>query len=247
MDEIGAIILAAGEGTRLNEGNPSPKPKVLYEVAGKPMLSYSLDILKALGIVDVVIVVGYLGEQVKKFAGNNYHYAIQEKAVGTGDAVRVGLEKLGPRVKKVLVLYGADIYQKAVIEKLISLHNQEKTVLGFLTAQREDPVGLGRIVRDNEGNLVAIVEEKLASAEQKLITEVNDGGYIFDRLWLETAIKQLQLTSAAEYFLTDLAELAVKQNEKITIYKIEGEGWFGVDTQEQIERTSQKIKEEWKL
>lgn len=245
MNQVSAIILAAGEGTRLNEGNPSPKPKVLFEVAEKPMLFYSLEVLRLLDVKDIVIVVGYLAEQVKVAAGSGYKYAYQEKAVGTGDAVKIGLEQIDEKASEVLVLYGADVYKKEIVDTLIELHQTSNSVISFLTALRADPTGYGRIVRNQKGSLEAIVEQKLATEEQKEITEVNDGGYIFKKVWLEKAIEKLQLTGANEYFLTDLVELAIQEGEKVEIYKIEGEGWYGVDTPEQIERTSQKIKETW--
>ncbi|OGY28897.1 MAG: hypothetical protein A3F35_02105 [Candidatus Woykebacteria bacterium RIFCSPHIGHO2_12_FULL_45_10] len=246
MKNISAIILAAGEGTRLNRGQPSPKPKVLYEVAGKPMIRYCLDILQELAVEEVVIVVGYLAEEVKKIAGAKFKYASQEKASGTGEAVRLGLEKIKPGSEHILVLYGADIYQESVVEEIISSHLLESSVVSFLTAEREDPTGLGRIVRDERGQVKAIVEERLASEAQKRITEVNDGCYLFRRDWLERSIKKLRLTKANEYFLTDLIELAMRENLQVNAHKMGIPGWFGVDTPEQLRLTDAFVKEMWR-
>ncbi|MDP2671574.1 MAG: sugar phosphate nucleotidyltransferase [bacterium] len=245
MKGTAAIILAAGEGTRLNSGQPSPKPKALYEVAGKPMIHYSLEVVKKLGIEDTVIVIGHLGEQIKEALGDNYKYALQPQATGTGEAVRLGLERVNEKSEKVLVLYGADVYQKSILEVLLAQHLLEKPTISFLTAETENPTGLGRIVRDDQGNLEAIVEEKVATEEQKRIKEVNDGCYLFDRVWLEKSIKNLKLTKANEYFLTDLVELAVAEEAKIVTHKIDTQGWFGVDTPEQLSLTSEFIEKHW--
>jgi bifunctional UDP-N-acetylglucosamine pyrophosphorylase / glucosamine-1-phosphate N-acetyltransferase len=245
VKKLSAIVLAAGEGTRLNQGQPSKKPKVLYEVNEKPMICYALEILEAMGIRDIVVVVGYLGEQVEKVVGDKVKYARQEKATGTGEAVRIGLEKIDSEAEHVLVLYGADIYRKNIIEQLVAKHSLSGSVVSFLTAEREDPTGLGRIIRDEEGKVVAIVEEKLATEEQKHIREVNDGAYLFEKNWLNRAIKDLQLTKANEFFLTDLIELAVREELPLLAEKMVGMGWFGVDTPEQVVLTSEFIKKQW--
>jgi bifunctional UDP-N-acetylglucosamine pyrophosphorylase/glucosamine-1-phosphate N-acetyltransferase len=242
--KISAIILAAGEGTRLNSGKPSTKAKVLYEVAGKPMLFYSLDILEKIGVNDIVIVVGHLQDQIRSVVNKKIKFAVQEKAIGTADAVRVGLKEVDRSSDYVLVLYGADIYRQELIENLINKNQQ--AVMSFLTANRENPTGLGRIVRDKAGNVKAIVEEKVATEEEKQIKEVNDGGYLFKRDWLVASIEKLQLTKANEYFLTDLVELAVSEGLEVKAQKIEGEDWFGVDTPEQIEKTTQFVEKNWK-
>lgn len=245
MKNLSAIILAAGEGTRLNEGQPSKKPKVLYEVNEKPMIFYALEVLKEIGVRDIVLVIGHMGEQVQEVVGKKVKYAYQEKASGTGEAVRIGLEKVDPSAEHILVLYGADIYRKNVVEKLISKHLLSGSKVSFLTAERENPTGLGRIIRNEQGDVIAIVEEKLANEEQKRITEVNDGGYIFEKNWLKGAIKDLQLTKVNEYFLTDMIELAVRDGLKVEAEKMEGLVWFGVDTPEQIRLTGELIKKEW--
>jgi len=244
MKNTSAIVLAAGKGTRLNQGQPSEKPKVLYEVAGKPMIDYSIDLLAELGVADVVVVVGHLGEQIEKHLGKNLKYVHQPQTTGTGEAVRLGLENIDKEAEEILVLYGADIYHRSVIENLLGQHRLSGSTVSFLTKDLENSSGYGRIVRDEKGNLLSIVEEKVATQAQKKIREVNDGAYLFKRGWLSEAIKKLKLTKVNEYFLTDLVEQAVLEEQKVLALKMDFPGWFGVDTPEQILSSGKQI-EKW--
>ena len=175
--EIAAIVLAGGKGTRMN----SAKPKVLHEIAGQPMISYSLDVLRGLGLKKIVIVVGYGAEEVKSFLGEVYDYALQEEQLGTGHAVAWGLKEVSSEFSHVLVVYGDDsgFYKKETLKSLVDQHLAGQATLSFITLEKINPAGLGRIVRDSDGKVIGIVEEKMATEDQKKITEVNDGCYIF--------------------------------------------------------------------
>lgn len=243
MKNLAAIILAGGEGTRFNRGRPSLKPKVLYKVNGKPLIFYSLDLLKKIGISEVVIVVGYKGEDIRKVLGEKYKYALQENPLGTGDAVSKGLEKVSSEKKNVIVLYGADIYSEETIMRVIHKQINNKPIITFVTVKLESPAGFGRIVRDKIGNIKAVVEEKVATKEQKEINEVNDGCYIFNKDWLKRNISNLELSKAKEYFLTDLVEVAINENSKVETYTIDkSSDWIGVDSFDDIKIAEEKLK-----
>ena len=244
MRNVAAIILAGGEGTRFNQGKPSLKPKVLYKVNGKLMIIYSLDLLKKIGVGEVVIVVGYKGDEIRKALGEKYKYALQENPLGTGDAVSKGLEKISGENKNVIVLYGADIYSEETITRVISKQIEDSLIITFVTMKLEKPAGFGRIVRDKVGSIKAIVEDKVATEEQKKINEVNDGCYIFNKDWLEKNINTLKLSQAREYFLTDLVEIAINENSKVETYTLDkSSDWIGVDSLDDIKTAERKLKE----
>lgn len=243
MKNFSAIILAGGEGTRFNQGKPSPKPKVLYRVNGKPMISYSLNLLKKIGINEVVIVVGYKGEEIKQALGRKYKYALQEKPLGTGDAVSKGLGKISEDVNNVIILYGADIYSEETISRVIDIQNNKNPIITFVTMMLDNPSGFGRIVRDRLGNIESIVEDKVATDKQKEINEVNDGCYVFNRDWLEKNISSLEVSKAKEYFLTDLVEIAINENSKVETHTIDkSSDWMGVDSLDDIRKAEENLR-----
>ena len=244
MKDTGVIILAGGEGTRFNQGKPSGKPKVLYEVDNKPLINYSLEVLEKIGVGEVVLVVGYKGDEIKKALGPKYKYAIQEKALGTGDATSKGLEKISINVEEVMVLYGADIYSKKTLENVLNIHSKNDPQVTFVTKLVEDPAGFGRIVRDQEGQIKAIVEEKVATDAQKRIKEINDGCYVFEKNWLSKNIGSLSVTKVKEYFLTDLVESAIKEGSKVETYTVKDPtDWIGVDSFEDIKNAQEVLKD----
>lgn len=243
MKEVAAIILAGGEGTRLNKGKPSHNPKVLFEVGGKPLILYSLETLKKIGIVEIVVVIGYKGEVVRKFIGEQCKFALQEKPLGTGDATLSGLGKVSAGVENVMVIYGADIYSEKTLRDVLEIHSREKPVVTFVTKILEDPAGFGRIIRNEKGRVSAIVEEKVATGPQKKIKEVNDGCYIFKKDWLSKYIKSLPLSKVKEYFLTDLVEIAIQNGSKVSTFAIkDSNGWIGVDSPGDIKYAERRLR-----
>lgn len=243
MKNVAAMVLCGGEGTRFNEGKPSPIPKVLYEVGGKLLIFYSLESLGAVGVGEVVVVVGYKGDEIKKALGGRYKYALQEKPLGTGDATLSGLDKVSDQIEAVMVLYGGDIYSEETLKGALSVHSKEKPAVTFVTQILDVPAGFGRIIRDDKGQIKAIVEEKVATDDQKKIKEVNDGCFVFDKKWLTENIKSLALSKAKEYFLTDLVEIAMGRGEKISTYTIKKPtDWIGVDSPEDIKNAEKRLE-----
>ena len=199
--KTGAIILAAGKGTRMK----SALPKVLHKVCGKAMVQIIIDNIAAAEIGKSYIVIGHGAEKVKEVLGEEHSYAVQEPQLGTGHCVMQAIPVIPEDTDGVLVVCGDTPLLKA--ETLASLkENFVKTgaACTILTAVMPNPTGYGRIIRNEKGNIVAIVEEKDATAEQKKITEVNTGTYFFDYKLLKEALANITNDNAqGEYYLTD--------------------------------------------
>ncbi|KUK14473.1 MAG: bifunctional UDP-N-acetylglucosamine diphosphorylase/glucosamine-1-phosphate N-acetyltransferase GlmU [Synergistetes bacterium] len=217
MNEIAFLILAAGKGKRMK----SSLPKVLHKICGKTMLSYVLDAVKPFGC-DIGIVIGFNGDLVRKEIGEGPFYITQPKQAGTGDAVRVAKD-FWQRYNNVVVLAGdVPFLSSDTLKRLIESHLQEDNVITLITAFLDTPTGYGRIVRDEKGNIVKIVEEKDASYKEKEIREVNAGVYCFDTGFLKENIDRLVSDNAqGEYYLTDLVKIAVLNSLKIGSISVE--------------------------
>lgn len=235
MNDIAAIILAAGRGTRMNSTDTN---KVMSDLHGKPMLSYSVENLHQAGIETVVVVVGFAKESITAYFGNKLLYAYQNEPTGTAHAVISGLSVLPNNVDQVLSVYGDDsyLYSAELLKKLIEMHVVNNADVTMLTVEMDDPTGLGRIIRDENGKVVGIVEEKVASDEQKKITEINTGCFVFNRKFLEEFLPKIEKNETAqEYYLTDIIEVAVKNNKKIETYAAGKIPWRGVNRPEELE------------
>ena len=209
--DLSVVILAAGHGTRMK----SSLPKVLHTLAGKPLLQHVIETSKLLADKNVYVVHGHGGEIVKKqLADLNVHWVKQTKQLGTGHAVLQALPKI-PKSHRVLILYGdVPLISIETLKKLIN--RTPKDGLGWLTAHRKNPKDLGRILRDNDGNPIAIIESKDANELQKTIKEVNTGICLFPAKNLKDWLPKLKNTNAQkEYYLTDTFALAVKNSVSI--------------------------------
>lgn len=244
---VGAVILAAGKGTRLNRGQPLPIPKVLYKICGRPMISYILDTLDLIGIGNIVIVIGYKADLVKKALGDQYTYVIQGKQQGTGHASRYAERFLSGKVDSILILQGDDsaFYEPETLLNLINLHNREKATLTFLTINHPAPGGLGRVLRDKKGNVKKIIEKEELTEKQEKIWEINAGCYCFDDKWLWQSLFKLKpsKTGDGEYILPDLVGMAVCQGKKVITYKIDDlNQWVGVNDIKQLEYANKLMR-----
>ena len=174
-----AVVLAAGKGTRMK----SDLPKVLFEVCGRPLIEFVLDALDAAGIGRVVVVVGYRADEVRRrLAGrDNLVFVEQTEQLGTGHAVMVCRPVLETHRGPVVIVTGdSPLTQAASLRKLLAEFERGRPACVLGTLSRSDPQGLGRIVRDSQGNFSGIVEEKDATEEQRKICEVNMSTYVFD-------------------------------------------------------------------
>jgi bifunctional UDP-N-acetylglucosamine pyrophosphorylase/glucosamine-1-phosphate N-acetyltransferase len=209
------VILAAGRGTRMN----SNIPKVLHQIGGDSMLGHVLNAARKLESQQIHIVVGYGAEQIKQefITDKELQWALQEQQLGTGHAVMQAMPSIDTTKpeKRVLVLYGdVPLTNFSTLIKLVQQANEN--TLCILTLVTENPKGLGRIVRDDSGEITAIVEEKDASDEQKKINEVNTGIMVIPATKLNTWLNSLGNDNAqGEYYLTDLVAMAAADDESV--------------------------------
>ncbi|MCH8923056.1 MAG: NTP transferase domain-containing protein [Planctomycetes bacterium] len=203
MSEPIAVVLAAGKGTRME----SDLPKVLVEVCGRPMIHYVLDALAAGGIERFIVVVGYHADDVKRELSDRsaVSFALQEDQLGTGHAVMMAGDQLTGHDGAVMIVAGdSPMLQSDSVRALLAAFERDRPACLLGTAHKDDPTGLGRVVRDGEGNFVGIVEETDATAEQRRITEVNMSTYLFNAVDLLQALDQLHNDNVpGEYYITD--------------------------------------------
>lgn len=217
---ITAIVLAAGQGTRMK----SAKPKVLHELCGRPMVDYVVEAAIAAGCADVVVVVGYgreaLAAHLEGAWGSRVRIAVQEQQRGTGDAVRVALPKLADSAERVLVLCGdTPLLDPAELVRL-SATLDGGGALAMLTAITEDPTGYGRILRDGNGRILAVREQKDASEDERRIREVNTGVYAARAAFLREAVTKLSPNNAqGELYLTDIVAIAANAGQTVASVK----------------------------
>lgn len=206
-DGLGTIILAAGKGTRMK----SKLSKVLHPIGGSPMLQFSIDLAEGLGARPIVIVIGHQADRLRKaFSGKGILFVKQKKQLGTGHAVACAKEALSELAGDVLILCGdAPLLRIETLEGLIRHHQETKATLTILTGVLEDPLNYGRILRNQEGKVIGIVEEDDASPQQRSIQEINTGIYCANKKFLFEAIRDLRRDNVqGEYYLTDILEMA---------------------------------------
>ena len=240
--KIAGVVLAAGKGTRMGDVNGSTIPKVMFEIAGKPMVRYAIDNLKLASIADLVAIVGYKKELVQDYLKDEVKYAEQKELLGTGHAVMMARDLVENGYDALLVCYGdAPFFKPKTIKRLIEIFKEKKPAVAMLSTIFSDPTGYGRIIRDKAGNVTGIVEQKDCTSFESEIKEGNAGFYIFDNIWFWQNIDKLKSDNAQhEYYLTDMIHLAKEQNKEIIAITTEDENEAaGVNTQEQL-----KIAEE---
>jgi bifunctional UDP-N-acetylglucosamine pyrophosphorylase/glucosamine-1-phosphate N-acetyltransferase len=218
LESIAAIILAAGKGTRMK----SDLVKVLHPILGIPMLSYPIELsLNELKAKKTVVVVGHQADRIQeRFRNQRVDFALQEEQLGTGHAVLQALPFLQSFDGTVLILCGdVPLVKSETLHAFISTHRKEESTLSVLTAVVEKPFGYGRIVRNPEGWLEKIVEEKDASEEERTIQEINTGIFCVKARFLTEGLKEIGRENAqGEYYLTDLVEIAKRKGLRCSAY-----------------------------
>jgi bifunctional UDP-N-acetylglucosamine pyrophosphorylase/glucosamine-1-phosphate N-acetyltransferase len=230
MPDLDVVILAAGKGTRMY----SDIPKVLHPLGGRPLAAHVIDSARRLGAGKVVVVYGHGGESVREaLAADDVEFVLQEPQLGTAHAMQQALPLL--QAARALVLYGdVPLVRQETLQRLAN----SGAALVLLTVELDDPTGYGRIVRDRKGRIVRIVEEKDASAKQKTIREVNTGLMAADTARLRNWLSRVGNRNAqSEYYLTDVAALAVKGKAGISAEQPSA-AWevLGVNSKDQLAR-----------
>ena len=211
-DTIAAVILAAGQGTRMK----SSTPKVLHQVGGKPMIRYSLEIAKSICTILPVVVIGHGSEQLQAALKDDARFALQEKQLGTAHAVQQSEPFLSENSDLVIVLYGdMPLLTTETVSQLVEIQQASAGPMTMLTVISDDPRGFGRVIRAADGCVEAIVEEAQASPEQLLVKELNVGVYCFKSSWLWDTLKKIEKSPKGEYYLTDTVALAVAEGLKV--------------------------------
>ncbi|GAA0512854.1 bifunctional protein GlmU [Saccharopolyspora subtropica] len=253
---VSTIVLAAGEGTRMR----SATPKVLHRLAGRPLVEHAVRAAADVDPDELVVVLGHgrdaVAEHLSGLAdalGRPLRTAVQEEQLGTGHAVACGLSALpGGRTGTVLVSYGdVPLLDGATLRALLDEHAGAGNAVTVLTAVVEDPTGYGRMLRDADGRVTGIVEQKDASPEQAEITEINSGVYAFDAAVLADALQRLSTDNAqGELYLTDVLSIARADGRPVGAL-VCGDPWLveGVNDRVQLARLgaelNRRLLERW--
>jgi bifunctional UDP-N-acetylglucosamine pyrophosphorylase/glucosamine-1-phosphate N-acetyltransferase len=208
--KITAVLLAAGQGTRMK----SNVPKVLHPLCGKPMLWHVLDALKSTTTEKPIVIVGHGAEEVKNYVRDSAECVLQEPQLGTAHAAIQAEPILKGKTDLVIVTYAdMPLLRGETFQRLVETQRRNPGPFSLLTVIAEDPRGFGRILRKADGTVAAIVEEYVATPEQRAIKELNVGAYCFQADWLWNALHRIEKNpKKGEYYLTDIVELAVKED-----------------------------------
>ena len=208
--KITAVLLAAGQGTRMK----SDLPKVLHPLCGKPMLWHVLEALKSATTEKPVVIVGHGAEKVKTYLGDSAECVLQEPQLGTGHAALQAESLLQGKTDYVIVTYAdMPLLRGETFQRLVETQRLNPGPFSLLTVIADAPRGFGRIVRNANGTVEAIVEEYVATPAQREIKELNVGAYCFRADWLWEALHRIEKNpQKGEYYLTDVVEIAVKDN-----------------------------------
>ncbi|MCD6401752.1 MAG: bifunctional UDP-N-acetylglucosamine diphosphorylase/glucosamine-1-phosphate N-acetyltransferase GlmU [Anaerolineales bacterium] len=246
---LATVILAAGQGKRMK----SSKPKVLHPILGKPMLWYIIQVANQVTQRKTIVVVGHKPDLIKETFKESALFVPQEEQLGTGHAVLQTEPLLKGKVDFVLVTYGdMPLLRERTLRKLIDSKPNPLQPITMLTVFMDDPHGFGRIIRDDNGDVHAIVEEAQATQKQREIKELNAGVYVFNAEWLWDALPKITLSPKGEYYLTDLIGIAIEQGKSIKAIPVEDtQEVIGVNTRVHLAEVSSiiqaRINRKWML
>ncbi len=210
-----AIILAAGKGTRMK----SVHPKVVYKVCGKEMVNHVIDAACDAGVDETIVVLGHGIDEVKEAVGSDVKIAIQREQLGTAHAVRMAEENIKEEDTVVVLCGDTPLIEAETLSDFFEYHDKGDFAVTVLTTSVEEPTGYGRIIRDLDGNLLKIVEQKDASEDEKAIKEINSGIYCFNGKFLKEALVKVDNNNAqGEYYLPDTIEIIRNAGGKAGAY-----------------------------
>lgn len=240
------IVLAAGKGTRL-QSEKFNAPKVLRQANGRSLISYVLENTDFIPKEDTVVVVGYKKEMVIEQLDPAYKVAVQEEQKGTGHAVQMTAPYFEGYDGTVLIVYGdMPLFTRETYQNLIKHHEETGAKCTILTSVVEDKLAYGRILRDENDNILGVVEDKDCTPEQKAIKELNVGVYAFDAKTLFENLALLKNNNAqGEYYLTDIPMILLEKGEKVEGFKIyDAKQIYGVNTPEELEHCERILRGE---
>ena len=243
MQELGVILLAAGQGTRMK----SALPKVLHALAGRPLFLHALATAQRLLPARVAIVIGHGADLVRQaHSGTAVAWAIQDKQLGTGHAVLCAKEVFDGFSGEVLILSGdVPLIKEATLRAMVDRHRSRQAAVTLLTAALDRPQGYGRVVRDASGRVTGIVEEKDASEGQRQIGEVNAGVYVASSAFLFAALGAVKNDNRqGEYYLPDIVAIGLAQGKTIeTVQAADAREMMGVNTKEDLAFMEKSLRE----
>jgi bifunctional UDP-N-acetylglucosamine pyrophosphorylase/glucosamine-1-phosphate N-acetyltransferase len=238
------VILAAGFGTRMK----SDIPKVMHPLLGRPMVEWAVRSATEASGRPPVLVVGHGREIVEAHLGDAAQYVVQHELLGTGHAVMQVTPVLQGKADAVLVFYAdmpllsAETQRKLAATFEAGVAAGKRPALAMLTVVRDDPQAFGRVVRNEAGEIVAVVEEAYCTPEQLAIKELNPGVYCFDAQWLWENLPKIPFNSKGEYFLTDLIEIAVNQGRAVLSQEAPFDEVNGVNNRIQLANVTQVMQ-----
>ncbi len=241
MKDTIALILAAGKGTRMK----SRLPKVLHKVGGVPMVEQVLRTVKAAGTLRQIVVVGFGGEMVQEYLGNEAETVMQKEQLGTGHAVLQAEALLKDAQGTLLVTCGdTPLVTKDTFTSLLDWHEKSGAAATILTAHMPDPTGYGRIIRDEAGQVVKIVEQKDGTPEELAVDEVNAGIYCFDLSLLWQMLHNVNNNNAqGEYYLTDIIGMLVSAGKVVSAFAApDYRETLGVNSRQQLAAAEQVLR-----
>lgn len=236
-----ALILAAGQGTRIK----SDIPKVLHKVCGKEMVNHVIDNMRKASIEDVNVIIGKGAELVKKETeSRKVSYSLQEEQLGTGHAVKCAAEFLKGKKGTVLIFAGdAPLTKETTIKELIKYHEENNNSATLLSALVEDPTGYGRIIRDENGQVLKIVEHKDCNEEELKVNEMNAAMYCFDIEDLVNALEKISNDNVqGEYYLTDAIGIVKEEGKKVGAVVTDYEDTIGVNSRAQLAEAEEILR-----
>ncbi len=246
--DLKTVVLAAGKGTRMK----SDIPKVLHEIFNKPLIARVLDAVDGTGSKENIVVVGHKADMVENYISKNrknVSCVLQKEQLGTGHALKIACEKLKDYKGNLLVLCGdTPLITKETLIKFVEFHNKNNADITVMSAVFENPAGYGRIVRNKEGGVLGIVEEKDADENVKKIKEINAGIYCFNFETAGFGINEIKNSNSQnEYYLTDLIRWGVENFKKVFSYILESsDEIFGINSKLHL-ATATKIMKTRKL
>ena len=241
MEQLKAVILAAGKGTRMK----SDLPKVVHTIEGKCLVDYAIEAAQGAGATDICLVLGYKYEVVhEKIEHKDVKFVLQEQQLGTGHAVLCAKDFLGDDGQTMILFGDTPLITAETLSHLKKYHIQNKNTVTVLSAMIDDPTGYGRIIRDADGNFVKSVEHKDANEQELKSHEINSGMYIFDTKELKEALGKLQPNNAqGEYYLPDTLTIIKEKGLRVDAYTLDDpEDITGVNDQEQLRAAAVVIR-----